>query len=96
MGTKKTIEFEGKEITVHDFTFVIIENSPTLLRELLYLEDKNREEDSIDIWDSERAEELLSDVQERGNVSEEDMEEFAEHIKLLDEELVDCITVLKF
>lgn len=96
MATKRTIEFEGREITVHDFTFVTIENSPTLLRELLDLEEKNSEEDDIEIWDIDRAEELLSDMQERGNVSELDIEEFAENIKLLEAEVVDCVLVRWF
>ena len=96
MGTKKTIEFEGKEITVHEFTYVIIENSPTLLRELLDMEEKNREEDDIEIWDIDRAEELLECLEDEGNVSKEDIEEFAEHIKLLEAEVVDCVLVRKF
>lgn len=96
MATKRTIEFEGREITVHDFTYVIIENSPTLLRELLDMEDKNREEDDIEIWDIDRAWELLDDIENEGKVSKEDIEEFEENIKLLEAEVVDCVLVRKF
>lgn len=95
MAFKKTIKFNGKEITVHDFTFVHVEN-PTLLAELLDLEDESRDKDDIEIWDTERAKELLSDMQERGNVSELDIEEFAENIKLLEAEVVDCVVVRWF
>jgi hypothetical protein len=96
MATKRTIEFEGREITVHDFTYVIIENSPTLLRELLSLEEEHWDNDDIEIWDIDRAEELLECIEEEGEVSKEDIEEFAENIKLLEAEVVDCVLVRKF
>jgi hypothetical protein len=93
MAFKKTIKFNGKEIVVHDFTFVHVEN-PTLLTELLDLEDESRDKDDIEIWSNERANELLSDMKDRGNVSELDIEEFAENIKLLEVGLVDCVVVM--
>ena len=95
MATKRTIEFEGNEITVQDITFVYVV-SPDLVEEIIEIDELNSEEDEVQIWSVQRAEELLENVKDWGNVSEEDIEEFAEHIKLLEAKVVDCIVVSKW
>lgn len=95
MAFEKTIKFNGKEFTVHDFTFGFVV-SPDLLQEIIEIEDLNWDKDEVQIWDTELAEELLENVKDGDNVDELDIEEFVEKIELLKVKLVDCIVVSKW
>ena len=95
MVSERTIEFEGKEITVYDYTFGFV-ISPDLLQEIIEIENLNWDKDEVQIWLVEKAKELLENVKEGDNVDEGDIEEFVEKIKLLEANLVECIVVSKW